>query len=61
LVDFKKKYKKKIKKIKKKKFKKMNLFTDKEVQLHSRNHGCPIESIKSDLTPEGLHYTLIHV
>ena len=39
----------------------MKLFEEKEVILHSRNHGCPIETIKHNLTPNGLHYTLIHV
>src|SRR2546425_12358040 len=31
-----------------------------ELQLATRNHGMPLEALRSDLTPVGLHYLLIH-
>jgi sulfane dehydrogenase subunit SoxC len=31
-----------------------------ELQLAARNHGLPLESLRHDLTPVGLHYLLIH-
>lgn len=31
-----------------------------ELQLASRNHALPIEALRYDLTPVGLHYLLIH-
>jgi sulfane dehydrogenase subunit SoxC len=31
-----------------------------ELQLATRNHGLPLESLRWDLTPPGLHYLLIH-
>jgi sulfane dehydrogenase subunit SoxC len=31
-----------------------------ELQLAARNHGMPLESLRWDLTPPGLHYLLIH-
>jgi sulfane dehydrogenase subunit SoxC len=35
-------------------------FTREEVALASRNHGMPLEALREDLTPAGLHYLLIH-
>jgi sulfane dehydrogenase subunit SoxC len=31
-----------------------------ELQLATRNHGMPLEALRRDLTPIGLHYLLIH-
>jgi DMSO/TMAO reductase YedYZ molybdopterin-dependent catalytic subunit len=31
-----------------------------EVRLAARNHGQPLEMIREDITPVGLHYLLIH-
>ena len=31
-----------------------------ELQLAARNHGMPLEALRWDLTPLGLHYLLIH-
>jgi sulfane dehydrogenase subunit SoxC len=31
-----------------------------ELQLAARNHGMPLEALRYDLTPVGLHYLLIH-
>ena len=31
-----------------------------ELQLAARNHGIPLEALRWDLTPVGLHYLLIH-
>jgi sulfane dehydrogenase subunit SoxC len=31
-----------------------------ELQLATRNHGLPLESLRWDITPPGLHYLLIH-
>jgi len=34
--------------------------TLQELQLAARNHGLPLEAMRYDLTPPGLHYLLIH-
>ena len=34
--------------------------TQEELQLAARNHGMPLEALRYDLTPPGLHYLLIH-
>jgi DMSO/TMAO reductase YedYZ molybdopterin-dependent catalytic subunit len=34
--------------------------TREELQLAARNHGMPLEALRFDLTPAGLHYLLIH-
>ena len=34
--------------------------TQDEVQLAARNHGMPLEALRHDVTPPGLHYLLIH-
>ena len=31
-----------------------------ELALAARNHGMPLEALRYDLTPAGLHYLLIH-
>ena len=31
-----------------------------ELALAARNHGMPLEALRYDLTPVGLHYLLIH-
>src|SRR5688572_32155098 len=31
-----------------------------ELQLAARNHGMPLESLRWDITPPGLHYLLTH-
>jgi sulfane dehydrogenase subunit SoxC len=31
-----------------------------ELQLATRNHGTPLESLRYDVTPVGLHYLLVH-
>lgn len=34
--------------------------TTEELQLAARNHALPLEALRHDLTPVGLHYLLIH-
>jgi DMSO/TMAO reductase YedYZ molybdopterin-dependent catalytic subunit len=34
--------------------------TADELQLAARNHGMPLEALRYDLTPAGLHYILVH-
>ena len=34
--------------------------TADELQLAARNHGMPLEALRHDLTPVGLHYLLVH-
>lgn len=34
--------------------------TLEELQLAARNHGMPLEILRHDLTPLGLHYVLVH-
>jgi DMSO/TMAO reductase YedYZ molybdopterin-dependent catalytic subunit len=36
------------------------LITREELQLAARNHGMPLEALRYDVTPVGLHYLLIH-
>src|SRR5215470_13888722 len=31
-----------------------------ELALAARNHGMPLEAMRYDITPPGLHYLLIH-
>jgi DMSO/TMAO reductase YedYZ molybdopterin-dependent catalytic subunit len=31
-----------------------------ELQLAARNHGLPLEALRHDVSPPGLHYTLVH-
>ncbi|MGH3878154.1 MAG: sulfite oxidase [Actinophytocola sp.] len=31
-----------------------------ELRLAARNHGMPLEALRHDLTPPGLHYLLVH-
>ena len=31
-----------------------------ELQLSTRNHGTPLEALRYDVTPVGLHYLLVH-
>jgi sulfane dehydrogenase subunit SoxC len=31
-----------------------------ELQLAARNHGLPLEALRYDVTPTGLHYLLVH-
>jgi sulfane dehydrogenase subunit SoxC len=31
-----------------------------ELQLAARNHGMPLEALRHDVTPVGLHYLLVH-
>lgn len=31
-----------------------------ELQLAARNHGMPLEAMRYDVTPAGLHYVLVH-
>ncbi|MEP7054298.1 MAG: sulfite oxidase [Actinomycetota bacterium] len=31
-----------------------------ELQLAARNHGLPLEAMRYDVTPAGLHYVLVH-
>ncbi|MFJ5550278.1 sulfite oxidase [Streptomyces sp. NPDC093225] len=31
-----------------------------ELALAARNHGLPLEALRYDVTPPGLHYTLVH-
>jgi DMSO/TMAO reductase YedYZ molybdopterin-dependent catalytic subunit len=35
-------------------------FSLAEVQKATRNHGMPLEALRYDITPAGLHYRLIH-
>ena len=35
-------------------------FSPVELALAARNHGLPLETLRYDLTPVGLHYLLIH-
>ena len=35
-------------------------YTHEEVSLAARNSGMPLEALRYDLTPAGLHYLLIH-
>src|SRR5437667_5753932 len=35
-------------------------YTAEEVELAARNHGMPLEALRYDVTPAGLHYLLIH-
>ena len=35
-------------------------FTQEELGLAARNHGMPLEALRYELTPAGLHYLLIH-
>jgi DMSO/TMAO reductase YedYZ molybdopterin-dependent catalytic subunit len=37
-----------------------NQITREELQLATRNHGMPLEAMRYDITPIGLHYLLIH-
>ena len=34
--------------------------THEELQLATRNHGMPLEALRWDVTPVGLHYLLVH-
>ncbi|CAN5919662.1 hypothetical protein BH23ACT10_BH23ACT10_35390 [soil metagenome] len=34
--------------------------TREELQLATRNHGMPLEAMRYDITPVGLHYLLVH-
>jgi sulfane dehydrogenase subunit SoxC len=34
--------------------------TPEELRLATRNHGLPLEAMRYDITPVGLHYLLIH-
>ncbi|MEO8424616.1 MAG: sulfite oxidase [Actinomycetota bacterium] len=34
--------------------------TQEELQLATRNHGMPLEGLRYDVTPLGMHYLLIH-
>ena len=34
--------------------------TLQELQLAARNHGMPLEALRWDVTPIGLHYLLTH-
>ena len=34
--------------------------TAEELQLAARNHGLPLEALRHEITPVGLHYLLIH-
>jgi sulfane dehydrogenase subunit SoxC len=34
--------------------------TREELQLAARNHGMPLEALRYDVTPPGLHYLLVH-
>ena len=34
--------------------------TFEELQLAARNHGMPLEALRYDITPPGLHYLLVH-
>ena len=34
--------------------------TQAELGLAARNHALPLEALRHDITPPGLHYLLIH-
>ena len=34
--------------------------TPEELQLGARNHSMPLEALRRDITPPGLHYVLTH-
>lgn len=34
--------------------------TTQELALAARNHGLPLEALRYDVTPPGLHYVLVH-
>jgi len=34
--------------------------TEEELRLAARNHALPLEALRYDITPAGLHYLLIH-
>lgn len=34
--------------------------SEEELALAARNHGLPLESLRYELTPSGLHYVLVH-
>lgn len=34
--------------------------TPEELQLAARNHGMPLEALRHEVTPVGLHYLLVH-
>jgi sulfane dehydrogenase subunit SoxC len=34
--------------------------TPEELQLAARNHGLPLEALRHEITPVGMHYLLIH-
>ena len=36
------------------------MISQEELQLAARNHGMPLEALRWDVTPVGLHYLLIH-
>jgi sulfane dehydrogenase subunit SoxC len=36
------------------------IISREELQLAARNHGIPLEALRWDVTPVGLHYLLIH-
>jgi DMSO/TMAO reductase YedYZ molybdopterin-dependent catalytic subunit len=38
----------------------MEAISREELQLATRNHGMPLEALRYDITPVGLHYLLIH-
>ena len=38
----------------------MSGITPEELQLAARNHGMPLEALRWDVTPVGLHYLLVH-
>lgn len=35
-------------------------FTRSEVELANRNHGMPLEALSYDVSPIGMHFTLVH-
>lgn len=37
-----------------------SLITHEELQLATRNHGMPLEALRYEITPIGLHYLLTH-
>jgi DMSO/TMAO reductase YedYZ molybdopterin-dependent catalytic subunit len=42
------------------KFSDSPLLTPEELQLAARNHSLPLEGLRYDITPAGLHYVLAH-
>ena len=36
------------------------MINEQELQLAARNHGMPLEALRYDVTPPGLHYVLTH-